>query len=478
MVYRAGQLAGAEEMVALDAHLAGCAACRTALGPPVDGPAKAMVAASLTPGAEQSACLEDELLARYVRGEADAADVELVETHAAECRLCAGELESVRALHGELRPEDWAAARAAARGPSVWVRMRELWGNAGVWRTALPLAGGAAAGALAAWIAFTGTARPPDRELARLRSHAAEMARDNRALREEVARFAPLQARLAQLERDREQREASGHTPQPGPTAPVPATGDRLVASPGEQQPVAPARPRLALRDGPRQVTLDSRGKVAGLPALPPSLQEGVRVALDRQQLRTPGGLASLIRRPGRLLGPGRSDQPFTLRAPVGTFVLSERPAFRWAALKSATTFRVTVVDDAAQEDVATSETIPAGEGAAELEWQLPETGPGLRRGRTYRWYVVATLADGSEAQSPDRTGVAKFRVLEAGPLEVVEHGRTAAGGSHLALGVLYAQYGLLEEAEREFTALFAENPGAPAARRLLERVRRLGEGR
>jgi hypothetical protein len=42
---------------------------------------------------------------------------------------------------------------------------------------------------------------------------------------------------------------------------------------------------------------------------------------------------------------------------------------------------------------------------------------------------------------------------------------------SHLLLGVAYSKAGLLEDAEREFRALEAANPGSPVAKQLLQRV-------
>jgi hypothetical protein len=42
---------------------------------------------------------------------------------------------------------------------------------------------------------------------------------------------------------------------------------------------------------------------------------------------------------------------------------------------------------------------------------------------------------------------------------------------SHLALGIFYARAGMVEEAERELTALVRQNPKSQVARKLLRSV-------
>jgi hypothetical protein len=51
-------------------------------------------------------------------------------------------------------------------------------------------------------------------------------------------------------------------------------------------------------------------------------------------------------------------------------------------------------------------------------------------------------------------------------------HAKNTSGNSHLTLGILYAQSGLLDDAEREFQALLRANPQSTLVRKLLRIVR------
>ena len=62
--------------------------------------------------------------------------------------------------------------------------------------------------------------------------------------------------------------------------------------------------------------------------------------------------------------------------------------------------------------------------------------------------------------------------MLEDGKELEVDAAQRAAGDSRLALGVIYARAGLLDEAEREFRALLEENPASATAQKLLRDVR------
>src|SRR5262249_49976608 len=172
------------------------------------------------------------------------------------------------------------------------------------------------------------------------------------------------------------------------------------------------------------------------------------------------------------LMGTAQDAVPFAVLAPVGTVVESARPEFRWRPLEGATGYRVTVVDDQAQRDVATSGPLPTGAEHGELRWRLPESAPPLRRGGPYRWYVVATLPGGEEVQSPDQTHTARFQVLAVPLAADLEKARALDPPSRLALGIAYARAGLRNEAEAEFMALLRSNPRSPIARHLPRSVR------
>jgi hypothetical protein len=84
----------------------------------------------------------------------------------------------------------------------------------------------------------------------------------------------------------------------------------------------------------------------------------------------------------------------------------------------------------------------------------------------------VKAIKDGQELMSPRPTEpMAKFRILDQAKADELKQAQRIYAGSHLTLGVLYARYGLLDEAERELLALRIDNPDSAIALRLLAKV-------
>jgi hypothetical protein len=87
----------------------------------------------------------------------------------------------------------------------------------------------------------------------------------------------------------------------------------------------------------------------------------------------------------------------------------------------------------------------------------------------------VKALKDGQEITSPRPPAPqAKFRVLDQTKANELENARRAHPSSHLTLGLLYADAGLLREAEQEFRQLQKANPNSELARNLLRQVQSL----
>jgi hypothetical protein len=94
-----------------------------------------------------------------------------------------------------------------------------------------------------------------------------------------------------------------------------------------------------------------------------------------------------------------------------------------------------------------------------------------LKRGRIYSWQVKA-LKEGQEFKSPRPPAPeAKFRILDQTKADELVQAQRAYASSHLTLGLLYAQAGLLDEAEQEFQALEQSNPDSAIVRQLLVSV-------
>jgi hypothetical protein len=97
-----------------------------------------------------------------------------------------------------------------------------------------------------------------------------------------------------------------------------------------------------------------------------------------------------------------------------------------------------------------------------------------LARGEVYSWQVKATK-DGQEVTSPRPPAPqAKFRILDQAKVNELAKARRAYGSSHLTLGLLYADAGLLKESEQELLKLQNANSDSELVRKLLRHVQAL----
>lgn len=219
----------------------------------------------------------------------------------------------------------------------------------------------------------------------------------------------------------------------------------------------------LVLSDGNRKVTVDQKGTLTGLERLPLRIQERVGAALRTGKLEQSPALAQLASEPSTLLGNSSDGLPFGLVGPLGQIVRTQQPTLRWRALAGAESYKV-IVTDAELNQVAASAPLTT------TEWRVTKP---LPPGGIYSWQVTA-LKDGAEIISPVMPAPqAKFKVLDSATTRMLAQAERAYSDSHLTLGVLYAEAGLLEEAERELRILVRDNPGADIAQKLLQSLRR-----
>ena len=182
------------------------------------------------------------------------------------------------------------------------------------------------------------------------------------------------------------------------------------------------------------------------------------------QRIDAPPDVAELVAQSGRLLRGSTPGVPFSLIGPVATVVRNERPRFRWQQLSGASGYIVTVFDSNFDR-VAASETLER------TEWSVPEA---LERSHTYSWQVTA-IRGGERIKSPlTPAPEARFKILDSITSAELERARKTYDNSHLLIGILYTQAGLLDDAEREFEVLAAANPKSAVARSLLRRVKGL----
>ena len=203
-------------------------------------------------------------------------------------------------------------------------------------------------------------------------------------------------------------------------------------------------------------VTRDAAGSRPGVEALEPADGARVRDALGSGRLSLPSALADLAGRRGALMGPAVSPA-FHLTSPIATVVLGDRPALRWTALPGATTYVVTLQDQSNGETMSSPPLTRVG-------W-TPERP--LMRGRIYAWQVAGSIG-GTEIVAPRPPDPpAQFMIAEASEADRLER----LPASHLLRGVLYAQAGLLDDAERELGMVAAGSPGANRVEAFLEQL-------
>lgn len=242
-----------------------------------------------------------------------------------------------------------------------------------------------------------------------------------------------------------------------------------VVAPPARSQPApapqsAPVPVVAQLNDGAGQLTLDQEGKLSGADNLPPAYQSRLKEALTTPRIERSSALKGLTRPPSSLMSTDQQGSAFSVIEPVGRVLLSEHPTFRWSPMEGATVYVVEVYDS--QFNLVT--TSPQ---LTNLLWAASQS---LARGQVYSWQVKA-VKDGQEFTAPRPPAAqARFRILDQAKASELEKARRAYPSSHLTLGLLYAEAGLLKEAEQELRALQKANPDSEIARRLLSQVQAL----
>jgi len=247
---------------------------------------------------------------------------------------------------------------------------------------------------------------------------------------------------------------ANTSTPQSSPAAEV-------------RPPVREAELALVLNDGNRKVTVDKQGNLAGLERLPSSVQQKVRAALQTGKLEQSSALAQVAIERSTLLGMSQGGLPFPIIGPLGEVVQSQRPTFIWHVSGGVQSYTVTVTD-ADLNVIATSPPLKTP------PWRISKP---LKAGGIYSWQVTALKDDGSRITAPVLPEPqAKFKILDRSMAELLQQAKSAYPDSHLTLAVLYAEAGLLDDAERELRMLIRDNPRAAVAQKLLREVQEMRE--
>ncbi|MEN3328203.1 MAG: hypothetical protein V7638_3010 [Acidobacteriota bacterium] len=242
---------------------------------------------------------------------------------------------------------------------------------------------------------------------------------------------------------------------------PTPSFQPSPSVTPSVQVQPEPVAVVAQLNDGAGVLSLDQQGKLSGAENLPPAYQELLRKTLASQRIERSSQLQGLTRPSSSLMGPNQK-QEFSVLAPAGVVLMSDRPAFRWSRLEGATGYVVEVYDSRFRKMMASPEV-------ATLSWNAVQS---LPRGQVYSWQVKA-VKDGQEVTVPRPPAPqAKFRVIDQESFNEISRAKRAYGSSHLTLALLYAKAGLLNEAEQELRMLQKANPQSEIVRKLLRQLR------
>lgn len=212
---------------------------------------------------------------------------------------------------------------------------------------------------------------------------------------------------------------------------------------------------------------LESQSHKSGSPAvesrgLAPEHEKIIAEVVAGKELPLPAFLAELNGAHGQLLGSSKPEE-FSLASPVGTGVESDTPILRWSPWSGADSYVVSVFDSQF-ELVAKSETLTV------TQWKV--THP-LQRGRIYAWQVVASRK-GEEAKSPmPPAPPAMFQVLDAKDAAEISALQQQIN-SPLQRGILYAHYGVLDDAQEQLRQVSASDPSSAVAARLLQQIESL----
>ncbi len=187
---------------------------------------------------------------------------------------------------------------------------------------------------------------------------------------------------------------------------------------------------------GPPGIDLD----VSEVDTLPDSLRDGAMVLLTAETPQPPDSIANLPEAGG----------PNVLR-PVSEAVEETQPVLSWSAGFGAPPYSITITDD---RNLVVARAV----GIQNTSWTVLTP---LRRGGQYAWQVAVS---GVSEQ-------ASFRVMDDGQVILWKAMQAAHRNSHLVMGLVAQQLGLLSIAEREYAALTKAYPESQTAALLLNNV-------
>jgi len=208
--------------------------------------------------------------------------------------------------------------------------------------------------------------------------------------------------------------------------------------------PHAPKVSTQETKSGPPGIDLD----VSELDTLPDSLRDGAMLLLTTEMAEPPDSIANL---------PVASGE--NVLRPVSEAVEETQPILYWSAAFGEPPYSVSITS--LSDSAGRGQVIARAQGIQNTSWMMLTP---LRRGGEYTWQVTVT---GASEQ-------ASFRVLDDGQAMLWRAMLAAHRDSHLVIGLVAQQLGMLAIAEREYTALTKAYPDSNTAALLLNNVSEL----
>ena len=199
--------------------------------------------------------------------------------------------------------------------------------------------------------------------------------------------------------------------------------------------------------------------------AIPPQYQAEVQSAIESGTLHIPASITGMTGAPIQLRSETKASAPsaFRLISPTATAVIDDTPVFRWTPLAGAT-YTITVYDDHFNA-VASAASLHVA------EWHPDKP---LPRGGAYLWEVRAVRGAHIERAPAATEPEARFAVLSTADAQRLATARAAMPHAPLALGILYADAGALDDAKSQLeqAAVTADPKQKSTSEKLLSRLK------
>lgn len=202
---------------------------------------------------------------------------------------------------------------------------------------------------------------------------------------------------------------------------------------------LSPHAPRVSTAEtesNPPGIDLD----ITELDTLPDSLRDGAMLLLTTETPEPPQAIANL---------PVASGE--NVLRPVSEAVEETQPVLYWSAAFGEPPYTISIADEHGQ-------VIARAQGIQNTSWMVLTP---LHRGGEYTWQVTVS----------GTTEQASFRVLDDGQAMLWRAMLAAHRDSHLVVGLVAQELGMLAIAEREFTELTKSFPDSNTAALLLNNI-------